>query len=181
MIMIRAVIDTAITPHYQPVITTSRLRLPVRLQLNFTVFTNFRLRCHEIHFRIRNRIPLNVGSGQNIAYTLTIHRMVFKFPALISARIVRRSSILHDLLRSLLEVFSSFLRNLPLIVLAPYHPVVLQTLLIKLHCSLQIWCKSLLGVFPQRMLRTRPRIFRGCLSKFSALKLSLLLTSLVIP
>ena len=92
---------------------------------------------------------------------------------------MRRSSILHDLLRSLLEMLSSFLRNLTLIVLAPHHPVVLQTLLIKLHCSLQIWCKSLLGVFAHRMLRTRPRIFRGCLSKFSALKLSLLLTSLV--
>ena len=61
--MIRAVIDTAITPHYQPVITTSRLSLPVRLQLNFTVFTNLWFRCHEIHFRIRDRIPLTISYG----------------------------------------------------------------------------------------------------------------------
>ena len=62
--MIRAVIDTAITPHYQPVITTSRLRFPVRLQLNFTVFTNLRLRSHEIHFCIGNRVPLNISYGR---------------------------------------------------------------------------------------------------------------------
>ena len=62
--MIRAVIDTAITPHYQLVITTSRLRFPIRLQLNFTVFTNLWLRSHEIHFRIRDRAPLNSSCGR---------------------------------------------------------------------------------------------------------------------
>ena len=67
--MIRAVIDTAITPHYQPVITTSRLRLPVRLQLNSTVFTNLRLRRHEIHFRIRDRAPLNSSCGRTASVT----------------------------------------------------------------------------------------------------------------
>ena len=60
--MIRAVIDTAITPRYQPVITTSRLRLPVRLQLNSTVFTNLRLRRHKIC--IGNRVPLNISCGR---------------------------------------------------------------------------------------------------------------------
>ena len=67
--MIRDVIDTAITPHYQPVITTSRLRFPVSLQPNFTVFTNLRLRSHEIHFRIRNRIPLNISYGRTASVT----------------------------------------------------------------------------------------------------------------
>ena len=62
--MIRAVIDTAITPHYQPVITTSRLRLPVSLQPNFTVFTDLRLRHHKIHLRIRDRAPLNSSCGR---------------------------------------------------------------------------------------------------------------------
>ena len=80
--MIRAVVDTAITPHYQPVITTSRLRLPVRLQLNSTVFTNLRLRIHEIHLRIRNRIPLNISYGRtaSIAFLLKDRYKKFSCP-----------------------------------------------------------------------------------------------------
>ena len=65
--MIRAVIDTAITTHYQPVITTSRLRFPVRLQLNFTVFTNLRLRSHEIHFVYVIGFLLNISCGRTVS------------------------------------------------------------------------------------------------------------------
>ena len=80
--MIRDVIDTAITPHYQPVITTSRLRLPVRLQLIFTVFTNLRLRSHEIHFRIRNRVPLTISYDitASIAFLLNDRYKKFSCP-----------------------------------------------------------------------------------------------------
>ena len=99
--------------------------------------------------------------GRIFPFSFSLPRFIIKDPTLISARVMRRGAILHNLLYSLSKMFSSILRNLTLIVLALHHTVVLQTLLIKLHCSLQIWRKSLLGVFPQRMLRTRTQIFGG--------------------